>query len=140
MCSEVTSAGSSLLTVKPSERTARVGRVWVEVPSDDIPENRREKTNGGSISSRGREISMSIIELMHEIVKEPAPRLSDAGQGRFSVEAEEFVDACLLKDLDARKTPNDLLVRYTVDNVLLETDEIFHVDVQVDGRCKEFII
>lgn len=123
ICKEVASAGSSLLTVKPSERTARVGRVWVEVPPENIPENRRRKTNSGSVESRGGEISMSIIELMHEIVKEPAPRLSDAGQGRFSVEAEAFVDACLLKDPEARNTPNDLLVRYPVDNVLMEAHE-----------------
>jgi mitogen-activated protein kinase kinase len=34
-------------------------------------------------------MSMSIIELMYEIVKEPAPRLCDVGpEGRFSAEAE----------------------------------------------------
>ena len=54
---------------------------------------------------------MSIIELMHQIVKEPAPRLCDNGQeGRFPREAVEFVDACLLKDPNERTTPRNLLV------------------------------
>jgi len=51
--------------------------------------------------------SMSIIELMHQIVSEPAPRLGP----QFSEEEEEFVDACLMKDPDLRHTPKTLLVR-----------------------------
>lgn len=52
---------------------------------------------------------MSILELLQHIVNEPAPRLTP--EGRFPREAEDFVDSCLLKDPDARKTPKDLLVR-----------------------------
>jgi hypothetical protein len=108
---DVASAGSSLLTVKPSEKTARVGGVWVDITSENIYGKRKRQSKGTSISSYGGGMSMSIIELMHEIVKEPAPRLSDAGpEGRFSAEAEEFVDACLLKDPEKRKTPGVLLV------------------------------
>ena len=51
--------------------------------------------------------SMSIIELMHQIVREPAPRLGP----QFSEEEEEFVDACLMKDPNERHTPKTLLVR-----------------------------
>ncbi|KAJ7921927.1 kinase [Mycena leptocephala] len=40
------------------------------------------------------------------IVNEPAPRLTP--EGRFP-EAEMFIDSCLLKDPDDRKTPKDLL-------------------------------
>lgn len=50
--------------------------------------------------------SMSIIELMHQIVREPAPRLGAS----FEEEAEEFVDACLVKDPDERHSPKTLLV------------------------------
>ena len=50
--------------------------------------------------------SMSIIELMHQIVREPAPRLGE----QFGEEAEEFVDACLAKDPDERHSPKTLLV------------------------------
>lgn len=50
--------------------------------------------------------SMSIIELMHQIVREPAPRLGSS----FDEEAEEFVDACLVKDPDERHSPKTLLV------------------------------
>lgn len=55
-------------------------------------------------------MTMSILELLQHIVNEPAPRLTP--DGRFPREAEEFVDSCLLKDPDARKTPKDLLVSY----------------------------
>jgi mitogen-activated protein kinase kinase len=107
VCGGVRSAGSSLLTVKPSERTAQVRGVWV----DAATRKQKRKSKGVSEKSYGGGMSMSIIELMHEIVKEPAPRLCDVGpKGRFSAEAEEFVDACLLKDPETRKTPGVLLV------------------------------
>ena len=51
---------------------------------------------------------MSILELLQHIVNEPAPRLIP--EGRYPKEAEDFVDSCLYKDPDARKTPKDLLV------------------------------
>ena len=51
---------------------------------------------------------MSILELLQHIVNEPAPRLTP--EGRFPKAAEEFVDACLLKDPEVRKTPKELLV------------------------------
>jgi mitogen-activated protein kinase kinase len=49
--------------------------------------------------------SLSIIELMHQIVREPPPRLGS----QFAEEAQEFVDACLAKDPDERHTPRTLL-------------------------------
>jgi serine/threonine protein kinase len=51
---------------------------------------------------------MSILELLQHIVNEPAPKLIP--EGRFPKEAEDFVDSCLFKDPDVRKTPKDLLV------------------------------
>ena len=68
---------------------------------------------------------MSILELLQHIVNEPAPRLTP--EGRYPKEAENFIDSCLLKDPDLRKTPKDLLVRqhsftssfYVVSDVLL---------------------
>lgn len=56
-------------------------------------------------------MTMSILELLQHIVNEPAPRLTE---GRFPTEAENFVDSCLLKDPDERKTPKDLLVSFFV--------------------------
>lgn len=53
-------------------------------------------------------MTMSILELLQHIVNEPAPRLQP--EGKFPTIAEEFVDACLLKDPEARPTPKDLLV------------------------------
>ncbi len=51
---------------------------------------------------------MSILELLQHIVNEPAPRLTP--EGKFSRDAEDFVDSCLLKDPEQRMTPQDLLV------------------------------
>jgi mitogen-activated protein kinase kinase len=57
-------------------------------------------------------MTMSILELLQHIVNEPAPRLQP--EGKFPAPAVEFVDACLLKDPEARPTPKDLLV--SLDN------------------------
>ena len=53
-------------------------------------------------------MTMSILELLQHIVNEPAPRLQP--EGKFPTMAEEFIDACLLKDPEARPTPKDLLL------------------------------
>lgn len=52
---------------------------------------------------------MSILELLQHIVNEPAPKLTS--DGRFPKMTEDFVNSCLLKDPDQRRTPKDLLVR-----------------------------
>lgn len=74
----------------------------------------RRKSNGVSLHGGG--MTMSIIELMHHIVREPAPRLPEA---RFVKDAEEFVDACLEKEVEMRRTPGVLLVRFIVMVLLL---------------------
>jgi mitogen-activated protein kinase kinase len=51
---------------------------------------------------------MSILELLQHIVNEPAPSLTP--EGKFPLEAESFVDSCLAKDPDVRKTAKELLV------------------------------
>ena len=59
-----------------------------------------------TIDKQGEVASLSIIELMHQIVSEPPPRLGS----QYGEEAQEFVDACLAKDPDERHTPRTLLV------------------------------
>jgi len=58
---------------------------------------------------QGGWMTMSILELLQHIVNEPAPMLTS--DGRFPKMAEDFVNSCLLKDPDQRRTPKDLLVR-----------------------------
>ncbi len=70
---------------------------------------KKDKRKSKGVSLQGGGMTMSILELLQHIVNEPAPRLTP--EGRFLKEAEEFVDACLLKDPDLRKTPKELLVR-----------------------------
>lgn len=68
------------------------------------------------MSLHGGGMMMSIIELMHQIVREPAPRL--APEGRFPRVAEEFVNGCLGKDPGERKTPKELMVGFPLALVL----------------------
>ena len=70
--------------------------------------DKKKKRKSRGVSLQGGGMTMSILELLQHIVNEPAPRLTP--EGRFPKEAEDFVDSCLLKDPDARKTPKDLLV------------------------------
>lgn len=68
---------------------------------------RRSRRRSKGVSLHGGGMTMSIIELMHQIVNEPSPRLP---AGKFSVEAEEFVNGCLEKEPDVRRTPKQLFV------------------------------
>lgn len=81
---------------------------------------------------------MSILELLQHIVNEPAPRLTP--EGRFPPEAEVFVDSCLLKDPDARKTPKDLLVsRLDLRELVVVTLKRLSTFVarRVDNTCQK---
>jgi mitogen-activated protein kinase kinase len=70
---------------------------------------KKDQGRNKGVSLQGSGMTMSILELLQHIVGEPAPRL--APEGRFPVEAEIFVDSCLAKEPDLRKTPKELLVR-----------------------------
>ncbi|KAF7364817.1 Ste7-like protein [Mycena venus] len=69
--------------------------------------SKKDKRKSKGVSLQGGGMTMSILELLQHIVNEPAPRLTP--EGRFPEQAEQFVDSCLLKDPDQRKTPKDLL-------------------------------
>ncbi|KAJ7257537.1 kinase-like domain-containing protein [Mycena haematopus] len=66
---------------------------------------RRNRRRSKGVSLHGGGMMMSIIELMHQIVNEPSPRLPS---GKFGADAEDFVNGCLEKDIDARRTPAQL--------------------------------
>ncbi|KAL6304320.1 kinase [Sparassis latifolia] len=69
--------------------------------------DKKKKRKSKGVSLQGGGMTMSILELLQHIVNEPAPKL--APEGRFPSEAEDFVDSCLLKDPEQRRTPKDLL-------------------------------
>jgi mitogen-activated protein kinase kinase len=69
---------------------------------------KKSKRKSKGVSLQGGGMTMSILELLQHIVNEPAPRLTP--EGRYPKVAESFIDNCLLKDPDSRKTPKDLLV------------------------------
>ncbi|KAJ8097965.1 kinase-like domain-containing protein [Lipomyces tetrasporus] len=50
---------------------------------------------------------LSILDLLQQIVNEPAPSLP--ADGGFSADLRACIDRCLIKDVDARPTPQDLL-------------------------------
>ncbi|CAK5274418.1 unnamed protein product [Mycena citricolor] len=64
---------------------------------------RRRRSKGVSLHGGG--MMLSIIELMHQIVNEPSPTLP---RGKYGSAAEDFIDACLEKDIESRKTPAQL--------------------------------
>ncbi|KAJ7440772.1 Pkinase-domain-containing protein [Mycena galericulata] len=66
---------------------------------------RRARRRSKGVSLHGGAMTMSIIELMHQIVNEPSPRLPP---GKFGQDPEDFVNGCLEKDPDARRTPAQL--------------------------------
>ncbi|KAJ3729310.1 ste7-like protein [Lentinula raphanica] len=84
---------------------------------------KKDKRKSKGVSLQGGGMTMSILELLQHIVNEPAPKLTP--EGRFPKEAEFFVDSCLLKDPDARKTPKELL-----DYSWIEQAKTSTVDVQ----------
>ena len=77
-------------------------------PRSKSDKTKKDKRKSKGVSLQGSGITMSILELLQHIVNEPAPRLTP--EGRFPSEAESFVDSCLAKDPDVRKTPKELLV------------------------------
>jgi len=68
--------------------------------------DKKEKRKSKGVSLQGGGMTMSILELLQHIVNEPAPKLTP--EGRFPVDAEKFVDSCLMKDPDVRPTPKEL--------------------------------
>ena len=76
--------------------------------------SKKDKRKSRGVSLQGGGMMMSILELLQHIVNEPAPKLTP--EGRFPREAENFVNECLLKIPDQRKTPKDLLVRLVIHN------------------------
>ncbi|KIY68318.1 kinase-like protein [Cylindrobasidium torrendii FP15055 ss-10] len=76
---------------------------------DQVIMGSKRKSRG--VSLHGSKLTMSIIELMHQIVKEPPPRLLDLnpdGSRRFPEEAALFIDSCLEKETSDRGTPRTL--------------------------------
>ncbi|KAF8170914.1 ste7-like protein [Pholiota molesta] len=89
---------------------ARPGSISLSgLPPARIKRNtpKKDKRKSKGVSLQGGGMTMSILELLQHIVNEPAPRLTP--DGRYPKEAELFIDSCLLKDPDSRKTPKDLM-------------------------------
>ncbi|KAJ7127339.1 Pkinase-domain-containing protein [Mycena filopes] len=84
---------------------ANGNRDSLQVPDAAASERRRRRRRSKGVSLHGGGMTLSIIELMHQIVNEPSPRLPP---GKFGADAESFVTACLEKELVARKTPGQL--------------------------------
>lgn len=74
------------------------------------PTGKRHRKRGVSLGGGG--MTMSILDLLQHIVNEPAPRLLSSGRHTFPKCAEEFVEACLDKEPDMRKSPQELLVSF----------------------------
>jgi mitogen-activated protein kinase kinase len=82
--------------------------VPLEKKKKDNKDRKRDRRKSRGVSLQGGGMTMSILELLQHIVNEPAPKLMP--EGRFPKEAEDFVNSCLLKEPERRRTPKDLLV------------------------------
>ncbi|GLB38662.1 putative serine/Threonine protein kinases, catalytic domain [Lyophyllum shimeji] len=103
--SESSDSDSDLSDFEGTLSPARPGPLPPRIKTQKKEKKDKRKSKGVSLQGGG--MTMSILELLQHIVNEPAPRLTP--EGRFPREAEAFVDSCLLKDPEQRKTPKDLL-------------------------------
>ncbi|KAJ6596345.1 Pkinase-domain-containing protein [Mycena vulgaris] len=90
--------------LEPAPPTPSNHRDSLRVPTSPATQRRNRRRSKG-VSLHGGGMTMSIIELMHQIVNEPAPCLP---AGKFGAEPEEFVNGCLEKDPEKRRTPAQL--------------------------------
>ena len=97
-------------TLSPSRPGGLTLRTAAEARAEKEKRDKKKKRKSKGVSLQGGGMTMSILELLQHIVNEPAPRLTPGG--RFAKEAEDFVDACLIKDPEQRLAPKDLLVHY----------------------------
>ncbi|KAI6030586.1 kinase-like domain-containing protein [Pisolithus orientalis] len=104
------------------EGTLSPNTIGIPMKKDRDQTAKKDKRKSKGVSLQGGGMMMSILELLQHIVNEPAPRLTP--EGRFPKEAEDFVDSCLLKDPDARKTPKDLLKHAWIEQARASTFDL----------------
>lgn len=76
----------------------------------NIERGTKKKNGDQGVSLGGGGHTMSILELLHHIVNEPAPQLVSRKR-EFPASAVQFVEGCLDKEPTTRKSPQELLVR-----------------------------
>ncbi|KAG6919253.1 hypothetical protein DXG01_008049 [Tephrocybe rancida] len=111
-------------TLSPARPGGHLSSIGLPPSRPRIKTQKKDKRKSKGVSLQGGGMTMSILELLQHIVNEPAPRLMP--EGRFPREAEEFVDSCLLKDPDSRKTPKDLL-----KDIWIQQARVSNVDLEV---------
>ncbi|KAJ4490936.1 Pkinase-domain-containing protein [Lentinula aciculospora] len=81
---------------------------------------RRNRRRSKGVSLQGGSTELSILELLQQIVREPPPRLtsSEKDEGKFPKVADEFVDACLIKEQQDRRPPAELLKYEWIEQTL----------------------
>jgi mitogen-activated protein kinase kinase len=125
-------------TLSPADRAPTLGLNGlparrVLTAEEKEAKRRRDKRKSKGVSLQGGGMTMSILELLQHIVNEPAPKLTP--EGRFPRESEEFVEMCLLKDPDARWTPQTLLVRAGRVRARTRVRELTSLGSNTRGAC-----
>jgi mitogen-activated protein kinase kinase len=87
----------------------------------------QKQKDGVSLGGSGSQ--MSILELLQHVVNEPAPTLKP--ESKFKKETHIFVDSCLVKDVDRRPTPKELLVRSKLAIARVNTEDILFTALQM---------
>ncbi|KAE8539828.1 hypothetical protein D1P53_003765 [Cryptococcus gattii VGV] len=97
-------------------------------PDPTLPRSvRRPKIESNSgrngVSQSGGPHAMSILDLLQHIVNEPAPRLASRRR-TFPQEAVAFVEGCLIKDPDQRRSPRELLSSPWITNLKTTKEDL----------------
>ncbi|KAF5389045.1 hypothetical protein D9757_004894 [Collybiopsis confluens] len=96
----------------------------------------KRKSRGVSLHGgiQGGVATLSILELMHHIVREPPPTLINLNvevSKDFAPTASEFVSKCLMKDPAERMSPRDLLGMEWMDDNLTKSSGEEEMDLRV---------
>ncbi|KAK6905762.1 STE/STE7/MEK1 protein kinase [Kwoniella mangroviensis CBS 8886] len=86
-------------------------------------ESKKEKRKSKGVSLAGGGHTMSILDLLQHIVNEPAPRLVSKKK-TFPSEATTFVEDCLYKDPNQRKSPQELLASDWISKSKVTQDDL----------------
>ncbi|WVW82359.1 hypothetical protein I302_104366 [Kwoniella bestiolae CBS 10118] len=94
-----------------------------KLPVPSSSDNKKEKRKSKGVSLAGGGHTMSILDLLQHIVNEPAPKLVSKRR-TYPVEATTFVQDCLYKDPNDRKSPQELLASDWISKSKVTQDDL----------------
>ncbi|WWC86308.1 uncharacterized protein L201_001181 [Kwoniella dendrophila CBS 6074] len=93
----------------------------LNIEKDKKEKKEKRKSKGVSLAGGGH--TMSILDLLQHIVNEPAPKLYSKKRS-FPQNSVVFIEDCLYKDPNQRKSPQDLLATDWIANSKVTQDDL----------------